>query len=304
MSDQVAATTRFNDRYVVGEPLDANAMFERFAAVDTTTNRGVLINVLRSTLAADRAFVTDFRSHVQAAAALTHPGFVKILDWGRERGGISDRPGPTVYVVSERIDRPLLAARVAGRGVPVSAAIEVLLACTSAIGYAHRGGVVPVGVSPESIYGGDGTSIRIDQPGFAPLLPIAALTPESARWAAPERLVGHPPDDDASSRPDERSDVYELGLLGYFLLSGVAPFAGDSVAAIAEAHRVAIPDAPSSLNPAVPRALEALLGRCLAKSPADRFSDMGELRAALIRIRESLAPRSASKRESTRAALN
>ena len=295
MSDRGAASSGFSERYVLGERLDDTALYERYAARDAVRNRDVLVNVLRQSLAADRTLVAGFRSHVQIAAGLSHPGFVRILDWGRERGGIAGSAGPGVFVVTERVTRPTIAARGADHPVPVRAAIEALLACTSAVGFAHRNGLVPVGLSPHSIYGGDGSALRVDASGLAALVPPGALDAETVRWCAPERCPGEGADAGSevggTGAPDARSDVYELGLLGYFLLTGAAPFgeAGDSVESVVAAHRTAVPIAPSVRNPAVPRAVEALLGRCLAKAPDDRFADMDSVRAALVRARETIA---------------
>ena len=279
MSEEVAAPVKFNERYEVGAPFDTTLLFDRYLAHDKVSDAEVLLCALRLELAQRRGVVMHFRTRMQAAAALVHPGFVPTLDWGRDLAGVAQRRGPTVYAITERGNRPTLGVRLKDGPIRLPLATELLLGLTSAAGFAARSGLGPLGLSPHTVLV-DGSAVRIDQPGFDQLVGRAALDLESAQWRAPERFDGG---------GDGRSDVYEIGLIGYLMATGVAPFTGNDVDAVFAAHEREVPVAPSQRNPAVPKALEAVLGKCLAKNPDDRFADVNELRAALVRFREAMA---------------
>ncbi len=279
MSEEVAAPVKFNERYEVGAPFDTTLLFDRYLTHDKVSDAEVLLCALRLELAQQRGVVMHFRTRMQAAAALAHPGFVATLDWGRDLAGVAQRRGPTVYAITERVNRPTLGARLKEGPIRLPVATELLLGLTSAAGFAARSGLGPLGLSPHTVLV-DGAAVRIDQPGFDQLVGRAALDLESAQWRSPERFDGS---------GDGRSDVYEIGLLGYLMATGVAPFTGHDVDALFGAHAREVPVAPSQRNPAVPKALEAVLGKCLAKNPDDRFADVNELRAALVRFREAMA---------------
>ena len=279
MSEEVAAPVKFNERYEVGAPFDTTLLFDRYLAHDKVSDAEVLLCALRPELAQQRGVVMHFRTRMQAAAALVHPGFVATLDWGRDLAGVAQRRGPTVYAITERGNRPTLGVRLKDGPIRLPLATELLLGLTSAAGFAARSGLGPLGLSPHTVLV-DGSAVRIDQPGFDQLVGRAGLDLESAQWRAPERFDGG---------GDGRSDVYEIGLIGYLMATGVAPFMGDNVDAILAAHEREVPVAPSQRNPAVPKPLEAVLGKCLAKNPDDRFADVNELRAALVRFREAMA---------------
>ena len=284
----MSAGQLFNERYELGLSIGRTGLANAYRAHDRLLDRPVVFQSLLSRHTTDREFVQRFRHQVQAAANLTHPAIVTVLDWGRDPQGIGDQPGPTYFMVTEQVDGRTLVDLVEKEG-PVSGAttVRIMIEITSALGYAHRGGVMHGALQPSDIHLTHNGSVRVGDIGLNGALGTAWRPDpdavEIARWRAPELVLGQ----DA----DERTDVYGLGAVGYFALTGKAPFEGTTADEVAEGHLRVIPPAPSKLRAGVPRGLEVIMGRSLAKQRNDRFATMNDLRAALIRFRETLEPR-------------
>jgi len=281
------STTVVNERYeveiaqVVQTPLT-----EDHRAHDLMLDRPVVFKTLADELVTDRGFVERFRRHVQAAANLTHPNITAVYDWGRDKAGIGSRPGPTYYVITERVSGRTVAGYVDSKGaLPVARALHVMLGVTAALSYAHRNGTLHGGLRPQVVSVTPNGLAKVSDFGFERSLGVdwspEEDRPDDAAWRAPELV--------RSEEPDERTDVYGAGLLLYFLVTGQAPFSGATASDLARKHLDAIPPAPSKTNTEIPRALEVIIGRSMAKRREDRFATVADLRAALVRFRDSLS---------------
>ncbi len=272
------------DRYEIGRLLHRTAISDDFVAHDSRLDRPVTVKVLRSELVRDRTFIERLRQHALTAANLTHPGVAQVLDWGRDADGFNGRPGPTFFIVSEQPPGRALDELVRRNGpMPVDRALHVAAALTSVLGYGHRTGVVHGGLRPELVtIGGTGVVRVADlhlELALGPTWQPPDDRPDLAMWRAPEQGDGQP--------ADERTDVYQLGLLLYLMATGRPPFPGETASVVAARHANSVPPAPSKVNPLVPRPLEAVIGRSLAKNANERFASIADQRAALIRYRES-----------------
>ena len=280
------STTVVNERYeveiaqVVQTPLT-----EDHRAHDLMLDRPVVFKTLADELVTDRGFVERFRRHVQAAANLTHPNITAVYDWGRDKAGIGSRPGPTYYVITERVSGRTVAGYVESKGaLPIPRALHVMLGVTAALSYAHRNGTLHGGLRPQVVSVTPNGLAKVSDFGFERSLGVdwspEEDRPDDAAWRAPELV--------RSEEPDERTDVYGAGLLLYFLVTGRPPFSGATASDLARKHLDAIPPAPSKTNPEIPRTLEVIIGRSMAKRREDRFATIADLRAALVRFRDSL----------------
>jgi beta-lactam-binding protein with PASTA domain len=256
-------------------------MADVFIAHDQMLNRQVAVKVLHGQYATSETFIERFRREAQAAANLSHPNIVNIYDWGTDRG--------IYYMVMEliegqdlrtmlRAEGPFMPHRVAEIGIDVAAALSA----------AHERGLVHRDIKPANVLvTADGT-IKVTDFGIARAwddseqLTRTGAVIGTATYFSPEQAQG--------MSADARSDLYALGVVMYELLTGVPPFSGETPVAVAYQHVQNEAAPPSSLNPNIPAYLDAIVMKCLAKLPEDRYQSANELSADLQRFLAGNAP--------------
>jgi serine/threonine-protein kinase len=275
MSEQ----TVFNGRYELHRRLARGGMADVFLARDQLLDRPVAVKVLFPEFATDPAFVERFRREAQSAANLNHPNIVSVYDWGQEQG--------TYFIVMEYIEGRSLADIIRNEGpLHPQRAAEVGSDIAAALGFAHRNGVVHRDIKPGNVLISPSGQVKVADFGIARALNASAednLTQAgsvmgTATYFAPEQAQGLP--------LDPRSDLYSLGVVLYEMVTGRAPFTGESPVAIAYKHVQEQPAPPRHANTDVPVPLEAIIMRLLAKNPAARYPSAEDLRADLRRFRE------------------
>ncbi len=275
------APTRRLGKYELRNCLGQGAMGVVHEAFDPVIGRLVALKTLRpqaagADAAAVQAFSRRFLVEARAAGRLSHPNIVAVFDYGEDAG----RP----FIVMERVrGRPLSASLLPGRPQALADVLRWALPLLDALGAAHRAGVVHRDVKPDNVFlDGDG-QVKLGDFGVAALDGEAGVAGTPV-YAAPEQLRGEP--------AGATADLYAVGVLLYQALTGTRPFDGPLVDVL---RRVAgeAPAAPSSrLPPGFPPlapAVDRLLLRALAKSPAHRFADAPAFARALARAAGALA---------------
>jgi len=267
-------------RYEIGETLGYGGMAEVHLGRDVRLGREVAVKVLRADLARDPSFQARFRREAQAAASLNHPAIVAVYDSGED---LSNTNGSTPYIVMEYVEGRTLrdVLKSEGRIMP-RRAMEIVADVCAALDFSHRNGIVHRDVKPGNVMITPTGAVKVMDFGIARAVADAGATVTAtaavigtAQYLSPEQARGE--------NVDARSDVYSTGCLLYELLTGHPPFTGDSPVAVAYQHVRETARPPSSANPDVSQALDAIVMKALAKNPANRYQTAAEMRADLIR---------------------
>jgi serine/threonine-protein kinase len=276
-----AVQARRLGQYVLGDRLGAGGMGEVYRAEHVLLRRPCALKVIRPERAGDPKTLLRFEREVQVTATLTHPNTVQIFDYGHATDG-------TFYYVMEYLPGLTLEELVQREGpLPPARAIHFLRQVCGALREAHGRGLIHRDIKPGNVM----VCERGGIPDVAKLLDFGLVLPPVSETAGEKltqdgAVTGTPaylsPEQAGGQESlDARSDIYSVGALAYFLLTGKPPFAGRSGVKVLAAHLYETPEPLSARRPDVPADLEAVVLRCLAKEPSSRFPDAGSLEAAL-----------------------
>jgi len=258
-------------------------MGEVWRATDTALGRTVAVKVLKSEYADDPLFRSRFEIEARHAAALHHPGVASVYDVGESAllGRADGSAVPRPFLVMELVDgQPLSALLRGGRPLDPEAVRDLMAQAADAIGAAHRAGIVHRDVKPANLMVTPARQVKITDFGIARASDGLGLTGTGQVMGTPQYLS---PEQARGEGVDARSDVYSAGCLLYELVTGTPPFTGDSPVAVAYQHVREDPRTPSSINPAIPAELDAILLKAMSKNPANRYQSAAEMRADLLR---------------------
>ncbi len=279
-----------SDRYEVGELIGRGGMASVYRGRDLTLGREVAIKILESDLAADATFRTRFRLEAQAASRMSHPTIVRVYDAGEDTETDADGNTRAVpYIVMELVSGQTLKDIIAAGPVTIDDAIRYTDGILEALEYSHRAGVVHRDIKPGNVMVTSAGQVKVMDFGIARAVSDSSSTVAettailgTAAYFSPEQAKGEP--------VDSRADVYSAGVVLYELLTGRPPFRGESPVAVAYQHVSETPLAPSELVETVPRSLDAVALRALAKDPFQRYQDAASFRAALDATRDGRDP--------------
>jgi serine/threonine-protein kinase len=266
--------TLFDGRYRISRKLGSGGMANVYLAQDEELGRRVAIKILDDRHARDEQFVERFRREAQHAAGLSHPNIVSIYDRGEAEG--------TYYIAMEYVEGRTLKELLVARGPsPLGIAIDYTRQILSALRFAHRNGIVHRDIKPHNvIVDGEGRvkvmDFGIARAGAASQMTEAGSIIGTAQYLSPEQARGAP--------VDQTSDLYSTGIVLYELLTGTVPFTGDTPVEIAMKHLSQVPEPPSLHRPEVPRDLDYVALRALAKDTSDRYHSAEEMDSDLERI--------------------
>jgi len=275
------------DRYEIGAVIGRGGMAEVHEGRDLRLGRRVAIKILRPDLAKDPSFQARFRREAQSAASLNHPNIVAVYDTGQDTlspEGDNGEPAVVVpYIVMEFVDGMTLRQIVAsGRRLLPERALEITAGILSALDYAHRHGIVHRDIKPANVMLTRTGDVKVMDFGIARAINDVSSTMTSAsavmgtaQYLSPEQARGEV--------VDARSDLYSTGVVLFELLTGKAPFTGDSAVAIAYQHVSEMPAIPSTIDPGVSPEIDAVVMRALAKRADDRYQSASDFRADVER---------------------
>ena len=273
-------------RYQLTRIVASGGMATIYAALDLRLDRQVALKVMHPHLAQDEQFVARFIREAKAAASLSHPNIVSVLDQGWNQGGV-----PCVFIVMELVEGATLRDYIHEQGaLPIARALQIITPIASALAAAHKLGIVHRDIKPENILVSKEGRIKIADFGLARgALLGSTLTAESSvilgsvSYLSPEQVQ--------RGISDARSDVYSLGIVLFEVLTGQKPFQGEDAVQIAIKHVNDRVPAPSSINPEISSEVDELVLRATDVNPDKRPKDAGEFQELLRSLSEKLDPK-------------
>jgi len=249
-----------------------------YLAEHVSLGRRAVIKLVQEQLLS-KELAERFRREARALASIPrHPNIVEVLDYGSDDIG-------RAYLVMEYLDGETLHTRLAREGrLSIDRALALGMQVARALAAAHAVGVVHRDLKPDNIFLVDGGACaKVLDFGVAKIVDIAEsrLTRTGNPIGTPHFMS--PEQWHSEAGLDHRADVYSLGCVLFALVTGKPPFEG-TVHQLFIFHTESPPPSPRGLNPAVPEALEHAILRMLAKAPAERQANMGEVIAELGRI--------------------
>jgi serine/threonine protein kinase len=265
-------------RYRVGALIGRGGMSDVHIGTDSRLGRTVAIKLLKSTLAADPAFRTRFRQEAQAAARMAHPTIVRVFDAGEET--VTEAGGHEAqlpFIVMEYVDGRLLKDIISEGPVAATEAVRIIDGVLTALEYSHRAGVVHRDIKPGNIMITRNGQVKVMDFGIA-----RAISDSSTTVAQTTAILGtasyFSPEQAKGESVDARTDLYSTGVVLFEMLAGRPPFRGETPVAVAYQHVSETPVKPSSINPKVSPALDAVVLHALAKDRFARYQSAAEFR--------------------------
>jgi hypothetical protein len=271
-------------RYAILERVAAGAMGVVYRGERVSLGRAVAVKFLHPWIASQQAFRTRFETEARAMSRLSHPNCASVIDFGVE--------GASPYVVMDFVSGVTLRQLLGQGRLAPARAVAIGRQLLAGVAHAHAQNIVHRDLKPENLILGDTAGladhVRILDFGLAKLRDGPALTSGLAlgtpSYMSPEQ-TGSP------GEIDGRTDIYAVGVLMFEMLAGRKPFVAEKVAEILVMHRDVPPPKLRQMVPeaGISEALEAVVGRALAKSPEARFQTAVEFAEALARVPEGAA---------------
>ena len=273
-------------RYQLTRVVGSGGMATIYAAIDLRLDRQVAVKVMHSHLAQDEQFVSRFIREAKAAASLSHPNIVAVLDQGWNQGG-----APCVFIVMELIEGATLRDYIIEQGaLSAERALSIITPVASALAAAHKLGIVHRDIKPENILVSKEGRIKIADFGLARGALLGnTMTAESSvilgsvSYLSPEQVQ--------RGVADARSDIYSLGIVLFEILTGQKPYQGEDPVQVAIKHVNERVPAPSTIKPGLSIEIDQLVLSTTDIDPDKRPRDAVILLEKLRELSEKLDPR-------------
>jgi serine/threonine-protein kinase len=279
--DPLCGRTIGGGKYVLDSVIGTGAIGIVFKASHRDLGRTIAIKVLNPRYRDDPDLLAVFRTEARAASQLEHPNVARVYDYGQEPDGL-------VYLVMEYLSGYTLGSVLdARRKLTAVRAVDLMVQTCAALSAAHDRDIVHRDVKPDNIVlvpaqddeGRPVEIVKVCDFGIAAL--GTTKVEEATAVGTPDYMA---PEQSTGSAVAPSADVYACGCVLYEMLTGQVPFSADQAYRILMKHRNERPRAPSTLDPSIPAALEAIVLRCMEKLPERRYQSARELRVELRKL--------------------
>ena len=265
---EIAEGTIVDNRYRVLRRIGSGGMADVWLAEDAHLQRQVALKVLHRRYLQDREFVARFQREAEHAAGLQHPNIVSVFDRGQD--------GSVNYIAMQYVQGPTLKELI-DRGLTSDQAVALVRQVLEGARFAHRNGIVHRDLKPQNVIVDEEGKAIVTDFGIA-RAGVSEITQTGSVMGTPHYLS---PEQAQGFEVTPVSDLYSIGVILYEALSGRVPFEGESAVAVAMKQVSEVPQRPSSINPQVWPALDAVVMRALEKEPGQRFQSADAFIAAL-----------------------
>lgn len=262
-----------DDRYRIEKKIGEGGMSIVYAAKDIITKKSVAIKIIKGDMMANPVNLSRFEREARAAASLSHPNIVRVINLGTYEG----RP----YMANELINGQNLRAVLDIRTISPLEACDIMYQLTSAVVHAHEHSVIHRDIKPQNVYlTADGT-IKLGDFGIATFENSARLTRSetiigSVHYLAPEISRGQP--------ASFLSDIYSLGVTFFELITNRVPFEDDTPVSVAIRHIKDKFPSPRKYMPSTPKEIERIILKACRKNPQERYKSAADMRKDIERI--------------------
>jgi serine/threonine protein kinase len=261
------------DRYQIQAHMAQGGMSDIYRAFDLVNRREVVIKIPDQSMLGDPAQFERFQRELNVMKMLDHPAILKGLGSGKYNR--------VPYLVTEFVDGQSLRTLIEGSApLPTDQAVSLIRKIADGMAYCHNNDVIHRDLKPENILiTSDGQPVIMDfglaltKGSHRVTYSNLSATTGTPDYMAPEQIEGQ--------RGDQRTDIYALGTIMYELLAGKTPFTGDSNMAVMAQHLNGTAPRLDRINPSITPHVAAITATCLARNPADRYTDMTALIEAL-----------------------
>jgi serine/threonine protein kinase len=269
----------FAGRYEIIEELGKGGMGRVFRVFDKKIEEEIALKFLNPEIAADKQTVERFRNELKFARRVIHKNVCRVFD-------LNDAEG-VLFITMEYVPGENLKSLVRRSGqLTVEKSISIARQLSEGLAEAHGLGLIHRDLKPQNIMIDKQGQARIMDFGIARSLTTAGTTEAGLVMGTPEYMS---PEQISGEDVDQRSDIYSLGVILYEMVTGRAPFSGETPLSLAMKHKTEAPKDPTAINAQIPRELSRVILKCLEKDKIRRYQSAGELREDLGKVEQGTA---------------
>ena len=267
-------------RYHIIDELGRGGMAVVYKAQDTRLDRLVALKLLHPFLATQSESAARFKREAEAIAKLHHPNIVEIYDTGQDEFTGSQ------YLVMELVQGPTLAEFIKAHPTKIPE-IAVAMTCSmcDAIEHAHEAGIIHRDIKPENILIDKSGTMKLTDFGIARVLDKERMTTSGSLVGSPAHM---PPEIIEGQSYGFSCDIFSLGTVFYYALTGALPFSGTTPMSIFKAILDGHYQPPGRRNMAISKKIDDVIARCLKTNPSDRYADADALKSDLVAILQTV----------------